>query len=394
MKNLPIGRTDFKEIVQGDYFYTDKTMLIHDLLKDAAKVTLFTRPRRFGKTINMSMIQHFFDIREAEENRGLFTGLNIGKTEYMKEQGKYPVIFINFKEIQERTFEKCIDKMKNLLAELFAKNKFLLDSLDKQEEMIFEKIWLGTGSEADFSMCLKTLAKYLEKYYNQKVIILIDEYDTPLVSAYTNGYYKEAMNFFKTLYLSAMKDNEYLQFGVMTGILRIAKEGIFSGLNNLLVRTIMDDDYSQYFGFTESETAAAVEAYGLKEMMPEVAKWYNGYTFGERRVYNPWSIINFLKEKKLYAFWVNTSSNDLINNVLEKAGEDILADLQTLFNMETIDKYIDRAANFEDLRNTQEIWHLMLFSGYLTTTGIHEDEIYQLRIPNNEVHTFFKKSFI
>ena len=194
--------------------------------------------------------------------------------------------------------------------------------------------------------------------------------------------------------MSAMKDNEYLQFGVMTGILRIAKEGIFSGLNNLKVNTIMDRSYSQYFGFTEDETAAAVEAYGLNEMMPEVKRWYNGYTFGRTQLYNPWSIINFLAEKQLKAFWVNTSSNGLINDILEKSGEEIFSDLQKLFNMEYVDKYIDIAANFDNLKNPQEIWQLMLFSGYLTTTGISNDEIYQLRIPNNEVHTFFKKSFI
>lgn len=394
MKSLPIGITDFKEIVQGDYLYTDKTMLIHDLLKDAAKVTLFTRPRRFGKTINMSMIQHFFDIREAEENREFFTGLNIGKTEYMREQGKYPVIFVSFKDVQENSMEDCLNSVKLLVSKLFVDYKFLLNELDEFESLAFKNYLLEDVNLSKLKDSLKFLAGILYRKYGEKVIILIDEYDTPLVTAYMNGYYKEAVGFFKNLYMSAMKDNEYLQFGVMTGILRIAKEGIFSGLNNLKVNTIMDRSYSQYFGFTEDETAAAVEAYGLNEMMPEVKRWYNGYTFGNIRLYNPWSIINFLAEKQLKAFWVNTSSNGLINDILEKSGEEIFSDLQKLFNMEYVDKYIDIAANFDNLKNPQEIWQLMLFSGYLTTTGISNDEIYQLRIPNNEVHTFFKKSFI
>ena len=394
MKKLPLGLTDFKTIVSENYFYTDKTMLIDELLQDGAQVTLFTRPRRFGKTINMSMIQHFFDVEEGAENRKLFEGLAVGKTDSMKEQGKYPVIFISMKDVKTQNFTDCINEIKIIIKELFRKNKNIYSQLDEFDSDDFKKIMSGDININELGNSLKFLNRLLSSHYKEKAIILIDEYDTPLVSAYENSYYDEAIVFFKNLYSSAMKDNEYLKFGVMTGILRIAKEGIFSGLNNLLVKSIMDKKYSQYFGFTEEETLSAVEEYGLGDMMEGVRKWYNGYTFGNTRIYNPWSIINFLSKKELCSYWVNSSGNSLINDILARAGEDIFNDLEKLFKEESIEKYVEMVSDFHSLKDPKEIWHLLLHSGYLTTTGSTDGKRYHLRVPNNEVLDFFDTAFI
>ena len=262
-KPLPIGVSDFKEIVENNYYYIDKTKLIEDILHYRAKVNLFTRPRRFGKTLNMSMIKYFFDIEKKEENRKLFDGLNISKSEYMQEQGQYPVIYISFRNMEEFSWEDCFKQIKTLIKNMYKEFRFIRENLDKFDLDEFDNICLNSEN-SDWKSSLKTLTKYLSEYYGKKVVVLIDEYDTPIIQAYQEGYYKQAISFFKKFYGDAMKDNEYLQFGIMTGILRIAKEGIFSGLNNLKVNNIFSEKYSEYYGLTENEVVKAVKYYGLQ----------------------------------------------------------------------------------------------------------------------------------
>ena len=263
-KQLPKGITDFKEVIENQFYYFDKSFLIEEIGKDGSAVTLFTRPRRFGKTLNMSMLQYFWDVQKAEENRKLFQGLYIESSSYFSEQGKYPVIYLSLKDIKEKTWEECSKKIKRIISNVYNQYEIIRDSLNQRDLKIFDEAWLET-LESNNSNAIKELSEYVSKYYQKKVIILIDEYDTPIVSAYENGYYEEAIAFFHNFYSSALKDNEYLQLGVMTGILRVAKEGIFSGLNNLSVYTVLDEKYSSSFGLTQEEVEQALEYYDLKD---------------------------------------------------------------------------------------------------------------------------------
>ena len=310
-KPLPIGVSDFKEIVENNYYYIDKTKLIEDILHYRAKVNLFTRPRRLGKTLNMSMIKYFFDIENKEENRKLFEGLSISESEHMQEQGQYPVIYISFRNMEEVSWENCLSQIRDLIRNIYIEFKYIRKKLDEFDLMDFNNICFN-NQNSNWKGSLKALTKYLYEYYGKKAVVLIDEYDTPIIQAYQEGYYKQAISFFKKFYGDAMKDNEYLQFGIMTGILRIAKEGIFSGLNNLKVNNIFSEKYSEYYGLTENEVVEAVKYYGLEYEMEDVREWYDGYQFGETEIYNPWSIINFLDEKKLRPYWIGVSGNKTI----------------------------------------------------------------------------------
>ncbi len=294
-KPLPIGVSDFEEIVENDYYYIDKTKLIEDILYYRAKVNLFTRPRRFGKTLNMSMMKYFFDVENKEKNRKLFDGMKISESEFMQEQGQYPVVYISFKNMEEENWENCLNQARELIRNVYMKFRFIRKKLNEFDLMDFDNICFN-NEKANWKGSLKALTKYLYEYYGKKVVVLIDEYDTPIIQAYQEGYYKQAISFFKKFYGDAMKDNEYLQFGIMTGILRIAKEGIFSGLNNLKVNNIFSEKYSEYYGLTENEVVEAVKYYDLEYEMEEVREWYDGYQFGKTEIYNPWSIINFMDE--------------------------------------------------------------------------------------------------
>ncbi|HEY4534189.1 MAG TPA: AAA family ATPase, partial [Fusobacterium sp.] len=396
VKLLPIGITDFSKIIQNEYYYIDKTDLIAEILQYGVEVTLFTRPRRFGKTLNMSMLQYFWDIQNAEESRKLFRGLKIENSPYMAEQGKYPIIYLSFKDIKEKTWEDCRKKIKRIVSNLYNKYENIRPFLNQRDLKIFDDIWLEQSESSD-SNSIKDLSEYLSKYYQQKVIILIDEYDTPIVSAYEHGYYEEAISFFRTFYSAALKYNEYLQRGVMTGILRVAKEGIFSGLNNLAVYSILDEKYSSYFGLTEKEVQEALEYYELEYNIQEVKEWYDGYLFGNTEMYNPWSIINYISNQKLDAYWIGTSSNALINQMLEKARReesDVFQKLETLFQGNSILQRIQKGSDFHDLVRVEEVWQLFLYSGYLTIEREQEQGFYRLRIPNKEVYSFFQESFI
>lgn len=391
-KALPIGLSDFKSIIEENYYYVDKTDLISNLLYDGAKVNLFTRPRRFGKTLNMSMLKHFFDIENGEENRKLFEDLKISDSEYMTEQGKYPVIFISFKNLEEEDWNNCLRKIKNLIGDLYNEFEFLRKKLNKRDLKFFDSIWMEE-EDVVWESALKNLTRYLYNYYGErKVIVLIDEYDTPIIQSYQEGYYKKAILFFKNFYGDALKDNSYLQYGVMTGILRIAKEGIFSGLNNLKVDTIFNERYSDFFGLTEKEVTKAVRYYELEYEMEEVKKWYDGYQFGSSEIYNPWSIINFLSAKQLRPYWIGVSGNKLIDEMLDNGNKELFDDLGKLFNKEKVYKQINDYSEFTF--DINDIWQLFLYSGYLTTDGEKQKKEYPLRIPNKEILDFFENRFI
>ena len=389
---LPIGISDFKTIIEEKYYYADKTDMIGDILDDRAMVTLFTRPRRFGKTLNMSMMKYFFEIENTEENKKLFDGLAISNKEYMKEQGQYPVIFISFRNIEEENWEDCYFEIKNIISRTYNEFEFLRETLNQSELAEFDSIWLKK-EKADWKGSLKNLTRYLYKYYDRKkVVVLIDEYDTPIIQSYQEKYYKKLISFFKRFYGDVMKDNEYLQFGIMTGILRIAKEGIFSGLNNLKVNTIFSEKYSEYYGLTEEEVLKAVKYYDMEYEMQDIRKWYDGYQFGKSEVYNPWSIINFLNERELKAYWIGVSGNSMINDLLSKGDRHIVENLEKLFNEEIIYKAVRDYTEYKF--DSSDIWELFLYSGYLTIAGEKQGEEYPLRLPNKEIQSFFRKIFI
>ena len=392
-KKLPIGVSDFETIIENNYYYVDKTVFIEEIGKNIGKTLLFTRPRRFGKTLNMSMLRSFFDISKAEKNRKLFEGLNIEKTPYMSYQGNYPVIYISFKDIKEYSWNVATQKIEKLLSDVYDNHKHLLETFDERDKNNFKKIWFQ-NKEGNYFDALKDLSKYLYEFYNEKVIVLIDEYDTPLVSAHQYGYYDEALNFFKGLYSSVLKDNPYLHMGVMTGIIRVNKAGIFSDLNNLSVNTIMENEYSEYFGITEKEVEEMLSYYDVEYEMPEVKLWYDGYRFGNAEIYNPWSILNFVRSQELKAYWIDTSENYLINHVIKNAGEDLFDALKKLLAGKSVEETITGNSSMSILLTQQEIWELMLFSGYLTIDKKIERNQYLVKIPNKEVQDFFKDKFI
>jgi len=398
-KAVPVGIEDFERIINEDYYYVDKTMLIEELLINRAPVTLFTRPRRFGKTLNMSMLRYFFDVKDKEENKKLFENLKIYDSEYMSEQGKYPVIFVSLKDLKEDTWEECLESIKDIMYKIFNEYSFLREKLNIVEKRQFDKIWEITGNERNFKTSLLDLSNYLNKYYGEKVIILIDEYDVPIINAFDKGYYNEAINFFQTFYSSALKTNNSLKYGVLTGITRIIKEGIFSGLNNLYVNTILSKDYSEYFGLLENEVIEMLEYFDMKYKIEEVREWYNGYIFGESKVYNPWSIVNYVREKEIKAYWANVSGNTLLENMLDHAGESVYDDLKRFTDGESIEKYISDGTTIKSLlSNDDEIWQLLLYSGYLTKAKNQDKEsdsnIYNLKIPNKEIRKYFGNMFL
>ena len=390
-KPLPIGIDDFKTIIEDDYYYADKTKMIESLLDDGARVTLFTRPRRFGKTLNMSMLNYFFNLKNKEENRKLFENLYISKSKYMDQQGEYPVIYLSFKDIKALNWEKCYYLTRRLITYLYNEFEFLREKLNKKDLSDFDKVWLDEEG-ADWENSLKNLLRYLYEYHNKKVVVLIDEYDTPIVSGYNNGYKKEVLALYRSLYSTVLKSNTHLQFSVMTGILRIAKEGIFSGLNNLKVNSIFSEKYSEYYGMTEEEVLEGLKYYNLEYEINDVKDWYDGYQFGNTEVYNPWSIINFLDNKKLKPYWQGTAGNETINELLDRGNKELFDDLEKLFRKEIVYKKIRDFTEFTD--DINEIWELFLYSGYLTTSGEQKGKEYPIRIPNREIMEFFEDRFI
>ena len=391
-RGLPIGTEDFGEIIEQGSFYVDKTAFIEEILKDNAKVKLFTRPRRFGKTLTLSMLRYFFDIENKNKNRELFSELYISNSEYIKYQGQYPVIFVTFKDLKEDTWEECLKSVKSLISDLYDKYSFIRKNLDDRNKKKFDKIFYE--EDGNYEKGLLDISKYLYRYYGKRVILLIDEYDTPLINAYEKGFYDKAITFFSTLYSSVLKTNDYLQTGVLTGILKVVKEGIFSGLNNIEVYTVFDEHYSSFFGFTEKEVEKTVKEYGLADEIAKVKKWYDGYKFGNSEIYNPWSILKYLKRGKTESYWINTASDLTILRLLKQANDSMFEGLLNIFNGENSVQQIDVSSEMNSMQDSQEIWRLMLFSGYLTVDKKIDEKTYSLKLPNYEVKSFFKEKFL
>ena len=394
---LPVGISDFKDVIENNYYYFDKTKFIENILEDGSKVKLFTRPRRFGKTLNISMLKYFFNVKNKYENKKLFENLEISKSEYFEKQGNYPVISISFRNYEEENWENGFKAIKGIVKRLYSDYKFLTEKMDEIEIEEFNSVRRGLDS-VEWEASLINLSKYLYEYYGKKVVVLIDEYDQPIIDSYVKGYYDKAISFFKSFYGLVLKDNEYLEMGFMTGILRVAKENIFSGLNNIKVHSILNKRFTEYFGVLENEVEKALKDFGLEYNLKDVQKWYNGYLFGNTQVYNPWSIINFLDEKRLGSYWVNTSGNSLIHLYLQKLKEDIFDEFSKLLNKEKIFEVINESMTFGNLEVDFEknIWNLFFHSGYLTLAEEYDEnqEETYLKIPNEEILRMFSKMFI
>ena len=396
-KKLPIGISDFKEIIENNYYYFDKTKFIENILEDGSKVKLFTRPRRFGKTLNISMLKYFFDIKNKDENKKLFENLEISKSEYFEKQGNFFVISISFKNYDAESWESGFNTIKNEIKLLYNEFYLIRDNLNQSDLADFDAIWLKKNN-ADWINSLFNLTRYLYEISGKKVVVLIDEYDQPIIDSYIKGNYEKCIAFFKAFYGKVLKDNNYLEMGILTGILRVAKENVFSGLNNLEVHTILDDEFTEYFGIMENEVEKSLEDFDLKYELNDVQKWYNGYLFGEKKVYNPWSIINFLNRGNLKSYWVNTSGNGLIKLYLQKLKNDIFDDFSKLLNKENILKRINNNMTFENLKTNfgKNIWNLFFHSGYLTLADKYDvmKKNASIKIPNKEILEMFSEMFI
>ena len=396
MKKIPIGIDDFKKIRENNYYYIDKTNFIEEIGKNVGKTLLFTRPRRFGKTLNMSMLKYFFDIKNKEENKKLFQNLYIEKSDFFKEQGAYPVVYISLKGIKADTWESSFFLIKSLISSIYNEFEYIREKLNESQLDSFNKIWLKKD-DGEYRNALKNLTSFLYEYYKKEVILLIDEYDSPLINAYEHGYYDEAIVFFQVFYGEALKTNPYLRMGIMTGIIRVIKAGIFSDLNNLKVYSILEKEYSDFYGFTQEEVEKALKNFNIEYELPEVKAWYDGYRFGNSDVYNPWSILNFIQSEELRPYWIETSGNFLINDILKNVSTETIEILEHLFNGISMEENISGNSDLSVLMREDEIWELLLFSGYLTIDekiGESYEDLYTLRLPNREVKEFFRKKFI
>ena len=392
MKKIPIGEDNFKDLIEKNAYYVDKTEVIEELLYNETKVTLFPRPRRFGKSLLLSMIDCFFNVDEKQTNRELFKGLYIENSKYYKEFGKYPVIHVDFKELKQNTFEEVINQFKIMIAKLYSKKEYVKEVLNESERKTFIMYMNKEGNKDDYKQAINLLSIWLNRYHKEKVIILIDEYDAPITNAYVNEIYEEVMNFLRSVYSSSLKGNESLKFGILTGITRVSKESIFSGFNNLKIYDIMNKQYNEYFGFTEIETKELVKYYDI-EFTEEIKEYYDGYNFGGKEIYNPWSILNYVQDKTLVPYWSNTSDNALIKEILKETSEENKEEIEKLILGESISFDYDNTITFSDLKNKinskNVIFNLLLSSGYLTFdkkifNNISKKEREYFKIPNEE----------
>ncbi len=387
---VSIGSQDFENLITHNDFYIDKTHFIKEWWESRDSVTLITRPRRFGKTLLMSMVEKFFSLAYKEQS-SLFEGLRIFEDDnYRKLQGTYPVIFLSFASVKETNFEDFYEKIQNLLSELFRKHKYLLNSekLGEEEKELFTSFLTRKARKADITESLRTISDYLYRFHGKKPIILLDEYDTPMQEAYLSGYWEEMTVFIRGLFNSAFKTNPYLERALLTGITRVSKESIFSDLNNLVVVTATTKKYEDSFGFTEQEVFHALDNRGLGDQKEAVKQWYDGFTFGSLRdVYNPWSIINFLDQKEIRLYWANTSSNGLVSRLLQSADNDVKENMESLLHGRSITTTLDEQIVFNQLgKKKGAVWSLMLASGYLKTESADlTDGIYTLSLTNREV---------
>ena len=400
-RTVGIGQQDFETIRKENCFYVDKTSFIQEWWEQKDSVTLIARPRRFGKTLTMSMVEKFFSVN-TKEGGSLFQGLKIWETEeFRKLQGTFPVISLSFASIKEQNYDTVRRKICQILSGLYSQYSFLLngDTLDEKERKFFESVSVDMG-DVEATLAIQQLSLYLSRYYGKKVIILLDEYDTPMQEAYVNGYWEELTSFIRSLFNATFKTNPYLERGLMTGITRVSKESIFSDLNNLQVITTTSEAYEDSFGFTEQEVFDALEEFGLSEQKKNVKTWYDGFTFGKRTdIYNPWSIINYLKTKKLEAYWANSSSNALAGKLIQEGNKDIKQEFEKLLQGESIRTEIDEQIVYNQLdQDEQAIWSLLLASGYLKVKRIETRvldfgglvQIYELCLTNLEVKLMFR----
>ena len=398
-RKIGIGHQDFEVVRQKDLFYVDKTGFIREWWESGDSVTLITRPRRFGKTLNMSMLEKFFSVEYA--GRGdLFEGLSIWEEEkYRRLQGTYPVLFLSFASVKETDYVSARRKICQLIADEFVRRSFLLEKggLQEAEKETFLRKNIDM-EDVDATLALHQLSFYLSRYYGKKVIILLDEYDTPMQEAYVNGYWKEIVTFIRNLFNATFKTNPYLECAMMTGITRISKESIFSDLNNLKVVTTTSDKYAESFGFTEEEVFAALEEYGMPDRKQQVKDWYDGFTFGNRTdIYNPWSIINFLDERKVGTYWANTSSNSLAGKLIREGSPEIKITMESLLRGDTFHTSLDEQIVFSNLEQGDDaVWSLLLASGYLKVMHYEYNVArrkaeYELKLTNMEVQAMFEQ---
>ena len=400
MKLLPTGIENFKMMIDKSAYYVDKTNFIEDVLNE--QVVLYTRPRRFGKTLNMSMLYYFFSIKE-KENSYLFDGLNISKNKNaLKVQNKYPTIFISLKEMKSLTFDAQISSFSNVIYELLDKNLEILssDQLSDTTKDILNKLHNRSSSAEDLKISLRVITNALYTYYQQKVIVLIDEYDVPLQAAYQNNYYEEMVEFLRSVFSSALKTNDALEKGVMTGCLRISKESIFTGLNNFTAYSVLNNISSEFFGFTELEVKQLLKDYNLSEKMDEVKEWYDGYQFGNKEIYNPWSTLMYVKNItqdvsfKPISFWANTSGNDLVVKYIQNGDKKLRKEFDVLMSGQSLIKYIKPELTYREMDNINNIYSFLLLTGYLKVIKDRGENQYELVIPNKEVYEIYKQSFM
>ncbi|HLP57882.1 MAG TPA: AAA family ATPase, partial [Candidatus Deferrimicrobium sp.] len=419
-KKLPIGFSDFKDVITGDYYYVDKTLFIKEVIDSGDKILLIPRPRRFGKTLNITMLKYFYDCcpdtwatdsqpsspvtgpRSQNPNAHLFDSLAISGAgqEYLDKMGKYPVIYLSFREIKDSDWESCFENVKILIQEEFLRHYYLLDSrkLAPPEQDYFRKITNLMGTKSDYANSLRKLLIFLSRFYNQKAVILIDEYDTPVHAGYIHGYYDEIINFIRMFMGGGLKDTgQYLEKGVLTGIMRIARESIFSDLNNLGVYTLLSKKFNHSFGFTENEVKIMMEDFDILDMLEQVQRWYNGYRFGGKVIYNPWSIINFLndEDKELKPYWINTSDNKVVDSLLSRGDVELRKELEQLIRGESIEKAIDENIILKDIDTDEDsFWSYLLMGGYLKQNAPRPDSgrvFYTLSVPNEEVKTTYQR---
>ena len=398
MKKIALGESDFRSIIENNEYFVDKSLLIKEIFEDSSRIILIPRPRRFGKTLNLSMIRYFVE-RCDEDRRYLFNNLLIEKEkDIMKRQGIYPTIYLTFKDEKHDKFEDFQMKLAFFVSEIYKKHYYLYESLTFQvDKNYFDKIINKVSTKAELEMSLKNLSKYLYDYYGEKIIILIDEYDTPIQHSYFSGIYDDTIAFMRNFLSNTLKDNIYLEKALLTGILRVARESIFSGLNNLDVYSILKEGYSDKFGFTEVEIEKMLNDFNIVEEKDEFKRWYNGYLFGNTVIYNPWSTLSYLKDKNEYfmPYWVNTSENKIIKTILSKGSDGLKKSFEELLKGNTIETTIDENIIMADIEaNENNVWSFLLLSGYLKVVNKirKEDEIYyKVAIPNVEVKHMYNK---
>ena len=402
LKSLPIGISDYVR-AQAEYYYVDKTLLIKEFLDKKPLVSLFTRPRRFGKTLNMDMLRVFFEISDEDTSK-YFIDKAIWKCgeEYRSHQGKYPVIFLTFKDVKFDSWEATLEKIRGLLQEEYGRHQELMnsDKLSQYEKDYFKRILDSTANQVELTSALERLSKMLANYYGKAPIIIIDEYDTPIQEGYSKDFYEEIIGFMRNFFSGAFKDNKNLSYGFLTGILRIAQESIFSGLNNLTVNSVMDEEYESFFGFTSDEVKEMLEYYGVLEKETELKTWYDGYLFGNEEIYNPWSVINYISKGCIpQAYWVNTGKNEILEDVLKVATDDITERLYSLLQGEKVVARIDQNVVYRSLaEDPANIYSLLLVAGYLKAPKkeLQADGSYlcEVSIPNREIAAVYKSEIL